>query len=340
MRGRTFLCLALLLVALIFPSSAQEMNIVTVLRRMFPEAEIQFDPLRNTLIVTATPDEHRRIEEMIEQLDIYTPQITIEAKFIELIVTDIGELGIDLDILNLRVGPTLDEGDVDFITDWADMDTRFPHAAAATGLWFTRLSDTAFQAVLQALEKQERVNILSAPRVTTLNGQPATIHITTAVPYVTEVDVTHVPEPRPPGVPEMLIEYTVEERDAGIYLEVTPTVPEGSTLITLHIKPTVRHLVERVVAFAIAPVEMGWPVIDERTTETSMVISSGETVALGGLIRQEEKVVEKKFPLLGDIPLFGHLFRHKYSEVKNKNLIILLTAYLVSPCGEKIVARR
>ena len=311
-------------------------NIITVIRRMFPEAIVKFDPIRNTLIITATPDEQRQIEEIIRQLDVYTPQIAIEAKMIELTVGDIGELGIDLDILNLRVGPTLDEGDVDFITDWADADAGFPATEAATALWFTRLSPIAFNAVLQALQKQRKANLLSAPRVTTLNGQPAIIELTRTVPYVTDVEHVNIGTAEHPIWHTI---YTIDERDSGIYLEVTPTVPEGSTLITLDIRPTVRTLVRRLALFEGVEEGLQWPVIDERTTNTSMVIDSGETVVLGGLIRQDETIISKQTPVLGRIPLLGHLFRHKYSVDEKKNLLIFVTAYLVSPRGEKILAR-
>ena len=112
-------------------------------------------------------------------------------------------------------------------------------------------------------------------------------------------------------------------------------------MITLDIKPTVRELVKQIDIFtALVPADLGWPIIDERTTNTTMVIDSGATVVLGGLIRNDTVVVEKKTPLLGDIPLLGRAFRHKYSQDQKKNLLIFITAYLLSPSGEKTVARR
>lgn len=312
----------------------EERTIVDVLRSMFPEATIEIDPITSTLIVRASPSLQKKIEEMIERLDVYHPQITIEAKFVELTVTDINELGIDLDIQNIKAGTNnLNKGDIDIISDWVDTDAGFPKESAGTSIWLTRLNDVAFNAVLRALEKQKKANVLSAPRVTTINGQPATIEVTQNIPYVTDKEIENV------GTSEFPIwqtNFTIGEEDAGVYLEVTPTVPEGSTLITLDLKPTVKVLVKRISVFTGVEAAYGWPVIDTRTTNTSMVVNSGESIVLGGLIQNSVNVVEKKVPLLGDIPLLGRAFRYKHSSDEKKNLLIFITAYLVSPRGEKM----
>lgn len=328
-----------LLLSILVPARGQaqeegQTTIVTVLRKMFPQATIEVDPLTSTLIVKAPPSIQKRIEGMIKRLDIYHPQITIEAKFVELTVNDINELGIDTDISNIIISEAKN-AKVNMVTSWGDADASFPATGSAWQLWYTRLSNTAFQSVLRALEKQKKVNVLSAPTVTTRNGQTATIEITRTVPYVTDVKVE-----QPVGGTQQ-INYTVEEKDAGIFLEVKPQVPEGSTLITLDIKPTVRELVKQIDIFTnLVPSDLGWPIIDERTINTTMIIDSGETVVLGGLIRDNTKVVEKKIPLLGNIPLLGYAFRHKYSSNEKRNLLIFVTAYLLSPSGEKTVVRR
>ena len=311
----------------------EEMTTVDILRIMFPEAVIEVEPITGALLIEAPPLLHEKIEEIIGQLDVLPLQITIEAKFVELLVADIHELGIDLDIHDIRVAPTLEEGAVDIITDWTD----FPLEVGAISIGVTRLDPTAFSAVLRALEKQGKVNVLSAPRVTTLSGQLATISIIRTIPYVYDVEVENVGTAEHPI---WLTTYEIEEEEVGVLLTVTPTVPEGTTLITLDITPTVNVLVDRIPVFADVDPAYGWPVIDTRTTTTSLTIESGESIVLGGLIRSEEQVIERKVPLLGDIPLLGHLFRHEYSREEKSNLIIFITAYLVSPTGEKIVARR
>ncbi len=310
-----------------------ERTIVDVLRKMFPQATIEVDPVSSTLIVKAPPSLQKKIEKMIKRLDVYHPQVTIEAKFVELTVTDINELGVNLDIPNIKTGPS--DGNVDVISNWADSDAGFPNESAGTSFWITRLNDTAFNALLRALEKQKKVNVLSAPRVTTVNGQPATIEVTQNIPYVSQRSIQNV------GTSEYPIwqtNYTIAQDDAGVYLEVTPTVPEGSTLITLDLKPTVKVLVKRITVYNDVEAGYGWPVVDTRTTNTSMVVRSGESIVLGGLIHDSTEVIEKKVPILGSIPFLGRAFQYKYSSKVKKNLLIFITAYLVSPRGERIGA--
>ena len=317
---------------LLAPARGQEGRpLVDILRTFFPEATIEVDPITGFLVIKAPPALQEKIEKIIKQVDVPHPQITIEAKFVELLVADIHELGIDLDIHDIRVAPTLEEGAVDIITDWTD----FPLEVGAISIGVTRLDPTAFSAVLRALEKQGKVNVLSAPRVTTLSGQLATINIISTIPYVYEVETELVDD-------VLHVTWEMEYEEVGISLNVTPTVPEGCTLITLDIQPTVAELVEQVDMFVGigVPPGLGLPVIDERTTHTTMIIDSGETVVLGGLIRDDTRVMERRVPLLGDIPLLGHLFRHRHSREEKSNLLIFITAYLVSPTGERIVARR
>ena len=310
-----------------------EKTIIDVLRTMFPQATIELDPISSTLIVNASPSLQKKIEEMINRLDVYHPQITIEAKLVELTVTDINELGVQLDIQNIKTEGNLNKGDMDITSNWADTDAGFPKELAGTSFWFTRLNDTAFNALLRALEKQKKVNVLSAPRVTTINGQPATIEIKQNIPYISDRKTQNV------GTSQNQIwqtSYTIKEKDASVSLEVTPTVPEGSTLITLDIKPTVKVLVKRIATFSGVETDYGWPVVDTRTANTSMVVRSGETIVLGGLIQNSTAVIKKKVPLLGDIPLVGWAFQYKHSQDVKKNLLIFITAYLVSPRGEII----
>jgi general secretion pathway protein D len=312
-------------------------NIVSVLRKMFPRARIEVDPLTSTLLVTASPSLQKKIGEMIKRLDVYHPQVTIEAKFVELSVNNIDELGVQMNLPNIIMSE-VNQAKMKIATTWADSDGGFPANEAAWGLWYSRVSNTAFNAVLRALEKEKKANVLSAPEVTTLNGQTATIEITQTIPYVSAVTIQQATTT---GAKRQ-VNYTIKEKDAGITLQVTPHVPEGSTLITLDIKPDVRELVDQLDMFkgSDVPPDLGWPVIDERTTNTTMIIDSGETVVLGGLIRNFKQVIDKKIPLLGDIPLLGYAFRHKYSTNEKRNLLIFITAYLLSPSGEKTVARR
>ena len=140
---------------------------------------------------------------------------------------------------------------------------------------------------------------------------------------------------------------TFQTRETGVILNVTPTVgPDGYT-IDLVMAPEVAELVDWIqYGSAIEiPSEFGlqiWtynmpqPVFTSRNVTTSIVIWDGQTVVMGGLIREELTTIKDKVPILGDIPLLGWLFRSEGSYSRKKNLLIFVTARLVDPAGRPI----
>jgi len=82
--------------------------------------------------------------------------------------------------------------------------------------------------------------------------------------------------------------------------------------------------------------DLGWPVVDLRTTQTSITIDSAETIVLGGMIKDEEAVTKRKVPFLGDIPLLGKAFQYEYKNIRKKNLLIFITASIITAEGEVI----
>ena len=224
---------------------------------------------------------------------------------------------------------------------WSGTEFGAPSEIAGLGLWIgkTRLSGSELFMYLRALEETNKASLLSAPRVTTLSGQMANIELAVTIPYATTVEVTdtasHWGGTEGFGKYET---YEIDERKTGIFLEVTPVVGEDSRIITLDLHPEVSEIVKQVSITDSPqfPAYLGWPVVDTRSTWTAVSIRSGQTIILGGLMRDEEKIIERKVPLLGDIPLLGKLFRYKYANKEKKNLVIFLTATLISPEGQEI----
>ncbi len=323
------LILLVALLLLTWPTPAQGGEIVAILQKQFPEIEIRLDPVHGILTINATPEEHEKIERILKELDVPTPQISIETRFIELTVTELGEVMVDLAAL-----VTIEGEVVQFLTPWVP---KYPEAPAIR--FYGRKADPeALTAVLRALEREGEVEVISAPRVTTLNNREATIDLKVSVPYVRKVERENI------AAAEMLpiwrVTYHIAEREAGVVLKVTPSVTPGETLITLHLKPTVKALEKRLRLFPGVGAELAWPVMAERTATTQMVVKSGETVILGGMIDSRKEIERGRIPLLGDIPILGHLFRFEHHIDEKKMLLIFLTPYILSPAGEKIVAAR
>lgn len=216
------------------------------------------------------------------------------------------------------------------------------------------LTNPEVKLVIQALSQHGGTDLLSAPRVTTRSGVNAQIQVVREIIYPTEFEVS---EPTisastvstGTGVggglvtPPTVTPGSFETRETGVILNVTPTVgPDGYT-IDLTMVPEVAELVDWIQYGSSSSAggvnftyNIPQPVFASRNVTTSIVIWDGQTVVMGGLIREDLIKVKDKVPVLGDIPLLGRLFRSEGEYSKKKNLLIFVTARLVDPSGKPI----
>lgn len=234
------------------------------------------------------------------------------------------------------------------------------------------LTDPTFQVVLRALNQKKGVDLLSAPRVTTKSGQRAVIEIIREFRYPTEFDPPQIPQTFSPPTTSSAIGSTSASSGA---FPVTPTTPTAfetrNTGVTLEVEPTVGpdgytidlNLVPQVVEFegfinygspikTVSPASLlagggstsvtltdnviNQPIFSTRKVTTSVSIWDGQTVVLGGLMREDVQKVEDKVPILGDIPIIGRAFRSSVDQHLKRNLIIFVSARLINPAGEPI----
>jgi general secretion pathway protein D len=237
-------------------------------------------------------------------------------------------------------------------------------------------TDPSFQLVVRALNQKKGVDLLSAPRVTTKSGQRAVIEIIREFRYPTEFDPPQIPQNfgNQGGGGAIILNPLVPTANAGGAgnFPVTPTTPTAfetrNTGVTLEVEPVVGadgytidlNLVPQVVEFegfvnygspiqttstnafgiptvnVITPNVINQPIFSTRKVTTSVQVFDGQTVVLGGLMREDVQKVEDKTPLLGDIPLIGRLFRSNVDQHLKRNLIIFVSARLINPAGEPI----
>ncbi len=334
-------------------------SIKEYLKQILPPQEgrkIFLDPTTGLLTITDIPSNHKLIKELIEAFDIGIPQVMIEVKFIEVTMTDIGELGIEWYWYDQdNVGNAA--GYADYVPGQQDTGDgilwgrenaagtyeSFPHTGHGFDFYIGKADTTGgyIRAYLHALEEKGKANLLSAPKVTTLSGQMANMEVTKTFPYVSNVELENRGTAE---YPIWVLTQTYEEKTIGISLEVTPRVAAQSRFITLDLHPVVDVLVAQrsikptaaSASYPTVPSAVGWPVIDTRSTQTSIVTKSGETIVLGGLIKEDEKTYTRKVPVLGDIPLLGNLFKYKHINKEKKSLLIFITATLITADGEKL----
>ena len=207
-----------------------------------------------------------------------------------------------------------------------------------------------FQVVLRALNQKKGIDVLSAPKVTTKSGSSATVEVIREFRYPAEYEPPQVPQttgsgtqPITPATPT-----SFEMRPIGVRLEVEPTVGSDNYTIDLRLVPEVTEF-EGFINYGSPILNRGvvvtqnvinYPVFSERKVETSVSIYDGQTVVLGGLMREDVQKVNDKTPLLGDIPMAGALFRSQSDQHIKRNLVIFVTATLIDPAGQPLAAEQ
>jgi len=176
---------------------------------------------------------------------------------------------------------------------------------------------------LRALEEQGKVEVISRPRVRTLNNQTALIKVGTDMPFFSQ-STTYIPGVTS-GVTTSLQQEQVTTITIGTILAITPQVSEDGW-ITLDISPVLTSLVEIKTSPSGTTTA---PVMDIKQASTIVRVRDGTTVVIGGLIHDEEVTATRKVPLLGDIPILGHIFQGKFKSKKKRELVIFVTPHLI-----------
>jgi type II secretory pathway component GspD/PulD (secretin) len=340
-------------------------------------AQLLFNRKAHVLIAKNTRENLHKIEALIDTLDVCPPQVLIEARFMTLGVNDLRELGIDWIIDSpigvttetvLRNGTPVraDRTQIAGRSGAGGPSIGFPHLENDQyGLNFTYqglLTDPMFRAVVHAIEMSGRSRTLSVPRVTTVNNRPAMIRIGQDFRYFDEYDVQSIPSQNsnqgsttymsvlvPRGAPKL--------EKLGIELNVTPSVGADARTITLRTMPKITEFV-RYEYYQTANDTAGnnvnnantgttstngvagmvkLPIFSTREIDTELIVQSGETIVMGGLVSSAEGKTESKVPFLSSIPLVGRLFRTDTVSQKQENLLIFVTATILSDRGENLL---
>ena len=275
-----------------------------------PTLKIAADNNKNVVIMICSPSVYRQHLGLLRQLDTQPKQVLIEATIAELSLTDELQYGVEWYINNtINGGP---------ITGGTFGNLGLVPPLGTLGMAFNYVTSTAnFKAMLNALATKNKANILSTPRLTVLDNHEAVIQIGQDVPVATGEQTTASSTATNPT-----IQTSIQYRSVGIILKVKPTInTEG--LLTLELTQEVSDLSK---STGVADS----PIVDIRRINTSVVAAHGQTVALGGLMKEQKGVIERKVPLLGDIPLIGNLFKVTDKTTERTELLILVTPTILT----------
>ncbi len=293
----------------------------------------------NALVISAEPDQMRTLENVIDQLDIRRAQVLVEAIIVEVAEGD--NVGFGIQMASAlgggtqfnNIGPTIGEigagvwdaqetkgtetcyGSGDTQTCTSNPDTLGDITTLATALakvngmaWGLAAGD--FGALVQAVSSDTTSNVLATPSITTLDNQEASFIVGDEVPVIT--GSTASSDNSNPF-------QSVERKEVGVKLKVTPLVNEGTS---------VKLIIEQEVSGVNGNTSVDVTFSTRRLTTTVMA-DSGEIVVLGGLINEEVQESVQKVPFLGDIPWLGQLFRSSSSKKTKKNLMVFIKPTII-----------
>ena len=322
---------------------------------------VQVDVRSNALVITERPSRMNQIQEIIEKLDKATDQVMIETKFIEVENTDQKNIGVNwssLEGYGASAGPfqrewsrnrvsqddsirndtsnnssnsssnngfSLADGPIfasenDVLSGNGTDFTRTMESLAGTSRLDTAVfSADEFRVVISALEQNNDTELVANPTVVTMSNQEATIDIVTEIPQVEFSIDQETGDLRADGLAEPLV--------FGTQVRVTPQVNDAG-FINLLVIPSVSNQIGTQFT-DIGP----QPIISRRKAETNVVIKDGYTLAIGGLTQNEEVLGGTAVPILGSLPYIGRLFSSESNTMRQKNLIIFITAKTLNPDG-------
>jgi general secretion pathway protein D len=248
-------------------------------------------------------------------------------------------------------------------------------STAAPGMFSVAgaFTDPQFQVVVRALNQAKGVDLLSSPSITAKDQEEATIEIVREFRYPTEFTPPQIPQTSgaapaggaaqaapPPVVVTPTTPSAFDKRNTGVTLKVTPSIKGDNYAIDLDLKPEVIEFegfinygspIQTVSISAVAGIQtptpvtltqnvINQPIFSVRRIQTNVTLLDGETIALGGLIREDVQKINDKVPVLGDIPLVGRLFRSNVDQHIKKNLTIFVTARIMDASGQPIKTGR
>jgi len=299
--------------------------------------KIEAETARNTLIVYDLPGSLEAVATVIERVDRPEPQVTICAEIIEVSTDITDKLGIDW---ATRVAVTGSSRPISFPLSKNQSGSFFPTGDVASGEFidgesfpltakddftFGTLDATGLQVALNILRSDGDADLIANPEITTLNNHEAKINIGDVTPvalFTTNLET---------GVSAVT---GFEDIETGIILTVTPQVNEEDGLITLHVTPEISEVLGFVGQFDERPI------IGSRKAETNVRVHDGETLVIGGLVREKKDETITKFPLLGDIPLLGWFFTNKDLTKTKTTLYIFVTPRIVRDNNYKNIAKK
>ena len=274
------------------------------------EVKIVADKSSNALIVLSSPSDFKVVKEVINSIDIKRPQVFVEVQIVEMSMDKLLQLGVEWKFLSrgelVPFGGSL----------YGNLPLQEGYPSASPGLllgiakWREGMPDIGL--LLNAYAKEGGVNVIATPQILTLDNEEAEINISKVIPYSTgmKYDANNNP----------VISY--DYKDVGITLKITPHITASG-----EVRLKIYEKVEDVVGYANA--DQTAPITSKREAKTTVDVQDGQTLVIGGLIKNKKLTTVERVPVLGSLPVIGNLFKKTGHQIEKTNLLVFITPKVV-----------
>ncbi len=299
-------------------AKAEEMTASITALLSKDSGHMELDKRSNSLVVTDTSPKIKQVAAVIASLDRQEKEVLIEAKIIQVDLSNSNRMGFNWQsILNKQHNLTIDNH-----SQYALPDALTTGDSGKVAINVGTMGSGDFALVLEAIAQMGKSRILSSPRIAAVNNQEAQILVGTTTPYVTSTTTAAS------GI--NTVANTVNFIDTGVKLIVTPIIHDDG-YVTMKLKPEVSGSTKTPITVTDGQGNKNSiPVVDKSSVDTTVRVKDGVTIAIGGMIQDINKNDQNRVPILGSIPVLGHLFRSEGRGTDKSEIIIFLTPHIMS----------
>ncbi len=306
-----------------------------------PRRSLVLNPAAGVVVVRATPAELRQVESYLQAVQVSIErQVMLEAKILEVELGESSQTGINWSAFGRALGGAISvgmaqpgvalaaSGALNLNGTAITPGNNLASGSATAPFYGLAFQATHFAALLSFLEGQGKVQVLSSPRIATLNNQKAVLKVGSDELYVTGVSSTTTSSgSTSTSTPSVVLQPFF----SGISLDVTPQIGEDGQVM-LHVHPAISTVTEKQKAINLGSLgSYQLPLASSAINETDSIVRlrDGEIAAIGGLMSQERREDSTAIPGLGELPVVGGLFRQKATSMRKRELVILLKPTIV-----------
>lgn len=291
--------------------------------------KVVVDAQSGIVVVKAFPSELRSVSDFLDRAELsLQKQVIIEAKIMEIILSDGYQAGIQWDTFGLGFNGEIQNTDKRVVGKLTPDTFTTLINNEVEGFFTFGVNHKNFNAIINLLESAGEVNVLSSPRISTVNNQKAVIKVGTDEFFVTDISNNVTSSST---TTSQSPEISLTPFFSGIALDVTPHIGEDEEVV-LHVHPTITEVEERVKDIGIAGGVVSLPLAFSTIRETDSVIKAknGQVVVIGGLMQERKNTNTAGIPFVSRVPILGNLFKQERDVTVKSELVIMLKPIVVS----------